>query len=152
MEELLEAGIDVYTTLNVQHIESLQSTVAQITGVWVRETVPDSVIDKAAEIELVDLPPDELLKRLKEGKVYVPEQIARATAQFFREGNLTALRELTMRTAAERVDEQVRAYMETHAIRGPWPTAERLLVCISPGPLGTHLVRTARRLASQIER
>jgi two-component system sensor histidine kinase KdpD len=150
VEELLEAGIDVYTTLNVQHVESLQSTVAQITGVWIRETVPDTVIDNAAEIELVDLPPEELLKRLKEGKVYVPEQIVRATTQFFREGNLTALRELTMHTAAERVDQQVRSYMETHGIRGPWPTTERLMVCVSPGPLGTHLLRTARRMASRL--
>jgi len=143
VEELLEAGIDVYTTLNVQHIESMRDKVAQITSVWVRETVPDSIIDEAAEIELVDLPPDELLKRLKEGKVYVSEQIARATSEFFRKANLTALRELTMRTATER------AYLETHAIRGPWPTGERLLVCMSPASRDS-LVRTARRLASQL--
>jgi two-component system sensor histidine kinase KdpD len=150
VEELLEAGIDVYTTLNVQHVESLQSVVAQIIGVWIRETVPDSVIDEAAEVELVDLPPSELLERLKEGKVYVPEQIARATSEFFREGNLTALRELTMRTAAESVDEEVRAYMETHGIAGPWPIAERVLACISPTPLATQLVWTARRVASRL--
>ncbi len=150
VEELLEAGIDVYTALNVQHIESLQSTVAQITSVWIRETVPDSIVDEAAEVELVDLPPGELLKRLKEGKVYVPEQIARATAEFFREGNLTALRELTMRTAAESVDDEVRAYMENHVIPGPWPVAERVLVCISPAPLGTRLVWAARRVASRL--
>jgi len=150
VEELIEAGIDVYTTLNVQHIESLRNVVMQVTGTWMRETVPDSVIDKATEIELVDLPPDELLKRLKEGKVYVPDEVARATAGFFREGNLIALRDLTMRTAAERVDEQMRAYMQVHAIRGPWPTAERLLVCISPSPIGAGLVRTARRLAFQL--
>jgi two-component system sensor histidine kinase KdpD len=143
VEELLEAGIDVYTTLNVQHIESLRDKVAQITSVWVRETVPDSVIDEATEIELVDLPPDELLKRLKEGKVYVTQQIARATSEFFRRENLTALRELTMRTATER------AYLETHAIRSPAPTGERLLVCISPSS-SDSLVRTARRLASQL--
>ncbi len=150
VEELLEAGIDVYTTLNIQHVESLRNVIAQITGVWIRETVPDSIIDKATEIELVDLPPSELLKRLKEGKVYVSQQIVSAIDNFFREGNLTALRELTMRTASEHVDEQMRAYMHAHAIPGPWPTAERLLVCIGPGATGARLVRAARRLASQL--
>jgi two-component system sensor histidine kinase KdpD len=150
VEELLEAGIDVYTTLNVQHIESLQSTVSQITGVWVHETVPDTVIDNAAEIELVDLPSEDLLKRLREGKVYVPQQIARAAANFFREGNLIALRELSMRTAAQRVDEQMRAHMETRAIRGPVTTVERILVCVRPGPQGNRLVHAAYRLASRL--
>ena len=150
VEELIEAGMDVYTTLNVQHVESLRNVVMQISGIWMQETVPDSVIDKAAEIELVDLPPDELLKRLKEGKVYVPDEATRAAAGFFREGNLIALRELTMRTAAVRVDERLRAYMQAHAIRGPWPAAERLLACISPNAQGAELVRTARRLASQL--
>ncbi len=150
IEELLEAGIDVYTTLNIQHIESGRNAVAQITGVWVREAVPDSVIDSATEIEMVDLPPDELLKRLKEGKVYIPEQIAPATEAFFRKGNLTALRELTMRIAGKHVDEQTLAYMKTHGISGPWPSGEHLLVCISPSPVGTRLVRNARRLAYQL--
>ncbi len=150
IEELLEAGIDVYTTLNVQHIESGRNVVAQITDVWVRETVPDSVIDSASEIELVDLPPDELIERLKEGKVYVPEQIASATERFFRKGNLTALRELTMRTAAKHVDEQTLAYMKTHAIYGPWPSGERLLLFIGPGSSGSRLVRDARRLAHEL--
>ena len=150
VEELIEAGIDVYTTLNVQHIESLRNIVMQISGVWMQEAVPDSVIDKAAEIELVDLPPDELLKRLKEGKVYVPDEAARAAAGFFREGNLIALRESTMRTAAVRVDDRLRAYMQAHAIRGPWPAAERILVCISPNAQSARLVRTARMLASQL--
>ena len=136
VEELLAAGIDVYTTLNVQHLESLNDVVAQITGVTVRETIPDRVMDEAAEIELIDLPPDELLQRLKEGKVYVPDQAARAIQKFFRAGNLTALRELTMRRAAERVDDQMRAYMQTRAIPGPWPANERLLVCVSPSPAG----------------
>jgi two-component system sensor histidine kinase KdpD len=145
--ELLAAGLDVYTTLNIQHLESLKDVVAQITGVVMRETVPDRAIDEAAEIELVDLPPDELLRRLAEGKVYVPEQASRAIQQFFRKGNLTALREMTMRAAAERVDDQMRAYMETRAIPGPWPAGERLLVCISAGPLAERLVRSARRLA-----
>jgi two-component system sensor histidine kinase KdpD len=147
VSELLAAGIDVYTTLNIQHLESLNDVVAQITGVVMRETVPDRVVDEATEIELIDLPPDELLKRLGEGKVYVPEQAARAIQQFFRKGNLTALREMTMRAAAERVDDQMRAYMQTRAIPGPWPAGERLLVAISAGPLAERLVRAARRLA-----
>jgi two-component system sensor histidine kinase KdpD len=149
--ELLEAGIDVYTTLNIQHIESLNDVVAQITGTQVRETIPDIVIDDVTDIELVDLPPDELIKRLADGKVYVPEQAQRAIEQFFRKGNLTALRELSMRRAAERVDTQMRAYMRTSAIPGPWPASERLLVCISPSDLGERLVRTARRLADELK-
>ncbi len=150
IEELLDAGIDVYTTLNVQHIESGRNAVAQITGVWVRETVPDSLVDSASEIEMIDLPPDELIQRLKEGKVYIPEQIAPASESFFRKGNLTALRELTMRTAARHVDEETLAYMKAHAIAGPWPSAERVLVCVTPGPAGIRLVRNARRLAYQL--
>jgi two-component system sensor histidine kinase KdpD len=147
VKELLSAGIDVFTTVNIQHLESGRNVVAQITGVWVHETVPDSFIDSADEIELVDLPPDELIKRLKEGKVYVPEQIARATEVFFRKGNLTALRELTMRTAARHVDQQTLDYMKTHGLPGPWPSGERLLLVIYPGSWGTRLVRSARRLA-----
>jgi two-component system sensor histidine kinase KdpD len=150
IEELLEAGIDVYTTLNIQHIESGRSVVAQITGIWVREAVPDSFVDSATEIEIVDLPPEELLKRLKEGKVYLTEQIARATEEYFRKGNLMALRELAMRNAAKHVDEQTLAYMKTHAIQGPWPSGERLLVCVSSSPAGTRVVRNARRLAYQL--
>jgi two-component system, OmpR family, sensor histidine kinase KdpD len=150
VEEILDAGIDVYTTLNIQHLESLNDVVAQVTGVTVRETVPDGVIDEASEIEVIDLPPDELLIRLQEGKVYVPEQAARAIQKFFRKGNLTALREMSLRRAAERVDDQMRAYMQMRAIPGPWPAAERLLVCISPSPLSEHLVRTARRLAGEL--
>ncbi len=151
VEELLANGIDVYTTLNVQHLESLNDVVAQITGVTVRETIPDGVIDEATELELIDLPPDELLQRLKEGKVYVPEQAARAIQKFFRAGNLTALRELTMRRAAERVDDQMRAYMQTRAIPGPWPAKDHLLVCVSPSPLSERLVRTTRRLADELD-
>jgi two-component system sensor histidine kinase KdpD len=151
VEELLAAGICVYTTLNIQHLESLNDVVAQVTGVTVRETIPDRVIDEATEIELVDLPPDELLQRLKEGKVYVPDQAARAIRKFFRTGNLTALRELTMRRAAERVDDQMQAYMQARAIPGPWPAKERLLVCASPSPLAERLVRAARRLAEDLD-
>ena len=150
VEELLDAGIDVYTTLNIQHLESLNDVVAQVTGVIVRETVPDRVIDQAAEIEVIDLPPDELLQRLKDGKVYIPEQAARAIQKFFRKGNLMALREMALRSAAERVDEQMRAYMQMRAIAGPWPAAERLLVCISPNPLAERLVRSGRRLADEM--
>ncbi len=150
VEELLDAGIDVYTTLNIQHIESLNDVVAQITGVIVHETVPDSVIDEATEIEIVDLPPPELLQRLREGNVYVPEMAARAIEQFFNEGNLYALRELALRRAAERVDEQMLAYMQTRAIPGPWAVGEHILVSVGPSPLSERLVRTARRQADRI--
>jgi len=150
VEEILDAGIDVYTTLNIQHLESLNDVVAQVTGVIVRETIPDRVIDEASEIEVIDLPPDELLTRLKEGKVYIPEQASRALDKFFRKGNLTALREMSLRRAAERVDDQMRSYMQTRAIAGPWAASERLLVCISPSPLAEKLIRTTRRLADEL--
>jgi two-component system, OmpR family, sensor histidine kinase KdpD len=150
VQELLDAGINVYTTLNVQHLESLNDVVAQITGVIVRETIPDGVIDEASEIELVDLAPPELLIRLKEGKVYVPDMAARAIEQFFNEGNLYALREISLRRAAERVDEQMLTYMQTRSISGPWPAGERILVCIGPSPLSERLIRTARRQADRI--
>src|SRR5262245_40529140 len=148
VEELLDAGINVYTTVNVQHIESLNDVVAQITGVLVRETVPDRIIEQADEVELIDLPPDDLLQRLKEGKVYVPHQAERAANNFFRKGNLIALRELALRRTAERVDAQMQGYRREHAIPQTWPTTERILVCIGPGPLGTRLVRAARRMAA----
>jgi two-component system sensor histidine kinase KdpD len=149
--EILEAGIDVYTTLNIQHLESLNDIVAQVTGVIVHETIPDSIIDEAVEIEVIDLPPDELLARLQEGKVYIPEQASRALEHFFRKGNLTALREMSLRRAAQRVDDQMRSYMQTRAIQGPWAAGERLLVCISPSPLAEKLVRTTRRLADELK-
>src|SRR5574341_2612904 len=150
VEEILDAGIDVYTTLNIQHLESLKDIVAQVTGVIVHETIPDRVIDEASEIEVIDLPPDELLIRLREGKVYIPEQAARAIEKFFRKGNLTALREMSLRRAAERVDEQMRSYMQTRAIPGPWHATERLLACISPSPLSERLIRSTRRLAGEL--
>ena len=150
VEEILDAGIDVYTTLNIQHVDSLNDVVAQITGVIVRETIPDRVIDEANEIELVDLAPPELLQRLREGKVYVPDMAARAIEQFFNEGNLYALRELALRRAAERVDDQMLAWMQTRAIPGPWAAGESLLVCVGPGPLSERLVRTARRQADRM--
>jgi len=150
VEELLDAGINVYTTLNVQHVESLNDVVAQITGIIIRETVPDRVIDEATEIELVDLAPPELLQRLREGKVYVPDMAARALEKFFNEGNLFALRELALRRAAERVDNQMLAYMQTRAIPGPWAAGDSLLICVGPGPLSERLVRTARRQADRL--
>lgn len=148
--ELLDAGIDVYTTLNVQHLESLNDVVAQITGVFVRETLPDSILDAADDIELIDLPPPELLQRLRDGKVYVPEQAERALQKFFRQGNLTALREMAMRRAAQRIDDQMRDYMQTREIPGPWAASERLLVAVSPSELGEKLVRRARHLADEL--
>ncbi len=152
VEEVLAAGaagIDVYTTLNIQHLESLNDTVAQITGARIRETIPDRILDRAAEIELVDLSPEELLQRLREGKVYVPDQAERAIHRFFRLGNLAALRELALRRTAERVDEQMQTYMQAHAIPGPWPAGERILVCVSSSPLSSRLVRAARRMADR---
>lgn len=150
VEELLAAGIDVYTTLNVQHVESLNDVVAQISGIIVRETIPDRVIDEASEIEVIDLAPPELLQRLREGKVYVPDMARTAIEQFFNEGNLYALRELALRRAAERVDDQMLAYMQTRAIPGPWAASEHLMVCIGPGPLSERLVRTTRRQADRM--
>ncbi len=150
VEELLDSGINVYTTVNVQHLESLKDVVQQITGVTVRESVPDRLIDEAYEIELVDLPTDELLNRLREGKVYIPDQAARALEEFFRKGNLTALRELSMRRAAERVDSQMLNYMHNKSISGPWPAGDRILVCISSHPMGERLVRAGRRLADDL--
>jgi two-component system sensor histidine kinase KdpD len=148
--ELLDVGINVYTTVNVQHLESLNDVVAKVTGVVVRETVPDSVLEHADEVELIDLPPDDLLERFKDGKVYMPEQAQEALKRFFRKGNLIALRELALRRTAERVDAQMRVYMHEHAIEKIWPTAERLLVCISPGPDSARLVRAAKRMADRL--
>jgi two-component system sensor histidine kinase KdpD len=148
VHELLKAGIDVYTTMNVQHIESLNDVVAQITGVQVRETVPDSVVEEADEIELVDLPPDVLLDRLRAGRVYVPESIQHATESFFRKGNLTALRELALRRTAEWVDRQMQRYKEGKGIRAIWPAAERILVAVSPSPASGKIVRAAKRMAA----
>ena len=150
VEEILDEGIDVYTTLNVQHVESLNDVIAQITGVIVRETIPDRVIDEATEIELVDLAPPELLQRLREGKVYVPDMAARAIEQFFNEGNLFALREIALRRAAERVDDQMLAWMQTRAIPGPWAAGESLLICVGPSPFSERLIRTARRQADRM--
>ena len=150
VEELLNRGINVYTTVNIQHIESLNDVVAQITGVRVRETVPDSILDRADAIELVDITPDDLIQRLKEGKVYVPKQAERALEHFFSPANLTALRELALRRTAERVDEQLLTEMQARAIPGPWAAGERLLVCVSEDPRAAGLVRYTKRLADRL--
>ncbi len=149
--ELLDAGIDVYTTLNVQHVESLNDLVNQVTGVPVRETVPDRVLDDADEVEFVDLPPEDLLKRLAEGKVYLPDRAALAARSFFRRGNLLALRELALRRTAEHVDADVQDYRRDHEIEPTWPVAERILVCVRPNPESDRLVRAARRVASRLK-
>src|SRR5580700_6175466 len=150
VEELMSCGIDVYTTVNIQHIESLNDVVAQITHVRVRETVPDAVFDRADAVELVDLTPDDLIQRLKEGKVYVPRQAERALEHFFSPANLTALRELALRRTADRVDEQLLTEMQAHAIQGPWAAGERILVCISDDARSAGLVRYAKRLADRL--
>ena len=150
VEELLNRGINVYTTVNIQHIESLNDVVAQITRVRVRETVPDSIFDRAYALELVDLTPDDLIERLKEGKVYVPKQAERALEHYFSPGNLTALRELALRRTAERVDEQLLNHMQAHAIPGPWAAGERVLVCVSEDVRAAGLVRYAKRIADRL--
>ncbi|HEX8948055.1 MAG TPA: sensor histidine kinase KdpD, partial [Dissulfurispiraceae bacterium] len=145
--ELLEAGINVYSTLNVQHLESLNDVVAHITGVSVRETLPDSVVCRADEIALVDIPPEELLQRLKEGKVYMTELAERAKHNFFRKGNLLALRELALRRTAECVDEQMQSYRFTKGVKEVWPAAERIMVCVGTNPRSIRLIRAAKRMA-----
>lgn len=150
VEELLAAGIDVYSTLNIQHVESLNDVVAQITRVRIRETVPDSVLDAADDIEVVDLSPADLIQRLHEGKIYLPRTAKRAIDHFFSPGNLTALRELALRRTAQRVDQQLLSHMQSHAIPGPWAAGERVLVCVSEDPRAQALVRYAKRLADRL--
>jgi two-component system, OmpR family, sensor histidine kinase KdpD len=150
VEELLAAGIDVYATLNIQHVESLNDVIAQITRIRVRENLPDSVLDNADDIEVIDLTPDELMQRLREGKVYVPDQAQRALDHYFSPANLTALRELALRRTAQRVDEQLLTHMRAHAIEGPWPAGERILVCVSDYPRAAGLVRFTKRLADRL--
>ncbi|MFM0346830.1 DUF4118 domain-containing protein [Paraburkholderia sp. NPDC080076] len=149
--ELLDAGIDVYTTVNVQHLESLNDVVGQITGIRVWETVPDRVFDRADEVTLVDLPAEELLDRMRDGKVYMPQQAERAVRNFFRKGNLIALRELALRRTADRVDAQMREYRADRSIQRIWQARERLLVCVGPGPEAPMLVRAAARLAASLK-
>jgi two-component system sensor histidine kinase KdpD len=150
VEELLQHGIDVYTTVNIQHIESLNDVIAQITGVRVRETVPDSIFDRADAVELVDLTPEDLIQRLKEGKVYIPAQAEHALEHFFSPANLTALRELALRRTAERVDEQLLTEMQARAIPGPWAAGERILICVNEDPRSAGLVRFTRRMADRL--
>jgi two-component system sensor histidine kinase KdpD len=151
VEELLKAGINVWTTLNVQHIESLNDVIGQITGVTVREAVPDRVFDLADDLELVDITPKELLLRLKAGKVYVPEQAQRAIQSFFQKSNRTALRELSLRQAARRIRMDVESARRERAALHPWATAERLLVCVGPSPTTDRVIRTARGMAAALD-
>lgn len=150
VQELLSKGIDVYTTLNIQHVESLNDVVAQITRIRVRETVPDLIIDRADDIEIIDLTPDDLIKRLHEGKVYLPKTATRAVQNYFSPGNLTALRELALRRTAQRVDDQLLSHMQAHAIPGPWAAGDRVLVCIDEQARGASMIRYAKRQADRL--
>src|SRR5215469_3894282 len=150
VQELLDAGIDVWTALNIQHLESLADVVSRISGVAVRETVPDKFLQEATDVVLVDITPDELIQRLQEGKVYVPETARRATLNFFTLGNLTALRELALRRTADRVDDQMLDYLREKAIEGPWPASERLLACVGPDEVSERVVRRASQLATSL--
>ncbi|MFA5384970.1 MAG: sensor histidine kinase KdpD [Eubacteriales bacterium] len=147
VEELLAAGVNVYTTINIQHIETLNDIVTRITGVAVKETVPDKFLESAFQIQLVDIPPEELIQRLKDGKVYVPGQDEEALRRFYRPGNINALRELALRYTAKRVGHTLETYMEDHRIEGPWPTGDRIMVCVSPSPFSAQLIRMAKRTA-----
>ncbi|MCC7282314.1 MAG: sensor histidine kinase KdpD, partial [Acetobacteraceae bacterium] len=149
-EELRDAGIEVWTTMNVQHLESLSDPVARITGVRVAETVPDSVLAGADAVVLIDIPPAELLERMRQGKVYRPDQADRALRGFFREGNLAALRELALRRTAERVDADVSGYMRANAIPGPWPSGARVLALVGADDSAEAVVRAARSIADAL--
>ncbi len=150
VEELLDAGINVWTALNIQHIESLSDVVSTITGVKVRELVPDTVVEEAADVVVVDITPDEMIQRLKEGKVYLPDNARRAADNFLQAGNLTALRELALRRTAERVDDQMVDYLRQHAIEGPWPTTDRILVCVGSDDFSERVVRQTARIAGAL--
>ncbi|MDP4224245.1 MAG: sensor histidine kinase KdpD, partial [Bacteroidota bacterium] len=147
VQELLDSGISVFTTLNVQHLESRTEVVTQITGIIVRETVPDELFETADEVELVDLTPEELLQRFSEGKVYAPEQSAEAIRNFFKIGNITALREMALRIVADRVDKQLHDYMQIQHIKGPWKSGLHLLAAIGPSPYSARLLRWAKMLS-----
>jgi len=151
VKELLSAGINVYTTLNIQSVETFNDIVAQVTGIKVQETVPDQVLETAYQIQLIDIPPEELIQRFKEGKVYIPEYAAEEMKRFFRPGNINALRELALRYTAQRVDRQLESYMRVHGINGPWPTGEKILVCISSSPFSALLIRAAKRMVDQVQ-
>jgi two-component system sensor histidine kinase KdpD len=150
VEELIASGIDVFTTLNIQHVDSLNDVIARITRIRVRETVPDGILDQADDIEIVDLAPDDLIQRLHEGKVYLPQQAERAVRHYFQPGNLTALRELALRRTAQRVDDQLLTHMQAHAIAGPWAAGDRVLVCVSEAGNAPALIRYARRVADRL--
>jgi two-component system sensor histidine kinase KdpD len=151
VDEILDAGINVLSTVNVQHLESLNDTICQITGVCVRETVPDRVLDEADEVELVDVPPDALLNRLKRGAIYAPEKVDQALSNFFRRGNLVALRELALRKTAEEVDEDLEAFIATHDVDKTWGAVERVLVAITPRQQSAKLVRRGYQLAHRLD-
>jgi two-component system sensor histidine kinase KdpD len=149
IEELLDSGIDVYTTVNVQHFESLNDVVEKITGIRMQETLPDTFLDRADEVQVIDIPLEELFERLKEGKVYIPRQAERAMQNFFQRGNLVALRELTLTHAARKMDTELLNYMRAKAISGPWPAGERLMVCIAPSPYAKQLLRKGYTIAKE---
>jgi len=151
VEEVLEQGIEVWTTLNIQHLESLNDVVKQVTGIRVRETVPDRIVRDADEVRLIDLTTDELIERLKQGKVYQPHVVPHALKNFFRPGNLHALREMALRVVADSTDDQLEDYMDQHAIPGPWPVNDRILVCITPSPSGDRLIRRGVRRAQRLK-
>ena len=147
IEELLESGIDVYTTVNIQHFESLNDVLEKITGIRMQETLPDTFLDRADEVQVIDIPLEELFERLKEGKVYIPKQAERAMQNFFQRGNLVALRELMLTHAAHKIDTELLNYMRAKAISGPWPAGERLMVCIAPSPYAKQLLRKGYKIA-----
>ena len=151
VKEILSAGINVYTTLNIQDLETLKDIVTQITGVTVRETVPDQVLETASQIQLIDIPPEELIQRLNDGKIYVPDQEKESLKNFFRPGNINALRELALRYTAQRVDRQLESYRRVHGIDGLWPTGEKILVCISASPFSAQLIRIAKRMTEKVQ-
>lgn len=151
VQELLDAGVDVWSTMNVQHLESLNDVVSGITGIRVWETVPDRLFDEADEVVVVDIPPDELLERMRAGKVYLPHQAERAAAHFFRKGNLLALRELALRRTADRVDDQMRAFRRASSVESVWPNREALLACVGSGDAGEKVVRACARMAVQMQ-
>ncbi len=146
--ELLDAGIDVYTSLNVQHLESVNDVVERISGVKVRETLPDRIFEQADDVQLIDIPPDKLIERVAEGKIYRQHNVDHLTKQFFNKGNLSALRELALRRTADRVDAQMEDFRRENSVKASWPTAERLLVCVGPSPFAEQLVRAARRMSA----
>jgi two-component system sensor histidine kinase KdpD len=148
VEELLDSGIDVYTTMNVQHFESLNDALEKITGIRMQETLPDTFLDRADEVQVVDIPLEELFERLKEGKVYIPKQAERAMENFFQRGNLVALRELMLTHVARKIDTELLNYMRAKAIAGPWPAGERVMVCIAPGPYAKQLLRKGYKIAT----